>query len=83
MSPIEQLKAKIAAEGVEATAFPFFGIIDGRRLPDLVWIAGPWFSREAAKGHLRRKSHRYPPSAIVYCFSGHMSGDWRAVLAAE
>lgn len=61
----------------EATAYPVWVILSGKRT--MRFEAGPWFSREAAEVHLQAKAHRYPKSAYVYCASGHMSGDYRAL----
>lgn len=61
----------------EATAYPVWVILSGKRT--MRFEAGPWFSREAAEVHLKAKAHRYPKSAYVYCASGHMSGDYRAL----
>lgn len=60
----------------EGTANPFWIIVTLRRGGDILYHAGPWFSRAAAEAHLDGKRHRYGKSAVVYCASGHMSNDY-------
>jgi hypothetical protein len=70
----------------ECTAYPWWAIVDPR--PGLVRkehalghfasaITGPFFSRAAAEEVLRTRRHRFGANAQVYCFSGHMSPDYR------
>lgn len=70
----------------EATAYPYWIIIDPVRVPLATpklkahyissAITGPFFSREAATEHLRIASHHFSKHTIVYCASGHASEDW-------
>lgn len=68
-----------ASPDIEATAFPFWGIIEPSPATDR-WIAfkaGPFFSRETATEYLRAHRYNYSPEAIVYCFSGQASTEWK------
>lgn len=66
----------------EATSFPFWAIVRKAGFGHHVLLAGIWFSRETATNHLKARAYNYPPSAFVYCFSGHESGDYRSLLTA-
>ena len=66
-----------AIPAAEATQNPVWIIVTIRKGGDLLYHAGPWFSRERAEAHLTAKRHRYPRNAVVYCASGHMSEDYR------
>jgi hypothetical protein len=89
MSKLEQLPSLMEAcsnpEKNEATSYPFWCIVTkagaagGGRY---VLQAGPWFSREKAQDEITSHSYRYPKSAFVYCFSGHMSSDYKALCDA-
>ena len=58
----------------DATTFPFWGIAIKAGFHGYVMISnGFWFSRKSAQDHLEAKRHRYPKTAVVYCFSGHDS----------
>jgi hypothetical protein len=70
----------------EATAYPFWIIIDPAKVPLCNYrlrahyissaITGPFFSRSAAEDRLRTAAHHYSKHAIVFCASGHASEDW-------
>jgi hypothetical protein len=70
----------------EATAYPYWLIIDPAKVPLCKYdvkahyianaITGPFFSRAAAVDRLQYASHHYSKHAIVYCASGHASKDW-------
>lgn len=64
----------------DGTAYPFWAIVTKAGLGGHVFHAGPWFSRASADLHLTNKKHRYPKTAFVYCFSGHMSWDYRNLM---
>jgi len=81
----KQLAANTSSDHNEATSFPFWAIVtragaaqQGRH----VFLAGPWFSRATAQAHLDARRYNYPKTAFVYCFSGHASGDYTALLTA-
>lgn len=69
----------------EATAYPWWMVIDP--VQNMACSAanvgmnpvGQFFSRAAAQAHLDAKRHRYSDRAVVWCGSGHMSADWRAL----
>lgn len=73
----------------ECTAYPWWAIVDPRQrlvtasnAVDHVasQITGPFFSRASAEETLKAKRHRFGRHAAVYCFSGHMSADYRQAL---
>ncbi len=74
----------------EATAYPYWLIIDPARVPLCNYklrshyisaaITGPFFSRETATEYLVAASHHYSKHAIVFCASGHASADWKDLL---
>lgn len=81
----------------EFTAYPYFLIIEIVTIPakdpttedDIEHkkiLAGVWFSRAAAEEHLiRGQQHRsqlYPANAVVWCYSGSRSNEYRAVCDA-
>ena len=81
-------KPQISEEN-EATAYPFWIIIDPRQnfhtndfgLHNIAnMITGIWLSREAAQNHLNAKRHRFGKSARVFCHSGHDSWDWKNLV---
>ena len=82
----EMLAAGIDPERNEATAYPYWLIIDPKRVPlcnlkircDYISsaVTGPFFSRESATEHLRIAAHHFSEHAIVYCASGYESDDW-------
>jgi hypothetical protein len=43
-------------------------------------VDGIWFSRESAEAHLNAWRYEYGDSAIVYCFSGYWSREYRKLL---
>lgn len=43
---------------------------------ELVYLAGPWFSRVSAEKHLAEKRYNYGDRAFVWCASGWMSDDY-------
>lgn len=73
----------------DGSAYPWWGIVDPRQILALkdgrgandaaFMITGPWFSRGAAQGFLDATRYNFGPHAIVWCFSGHASRDWRAL----
>ena len=75
----------LVPSGAEATAYPWWVIIDPRQMmrPDCHAVAqmitGPFFSRERAQRLLDDAPHRYSDRAVVFCMSGHASQDWRGV----
>lgn len=79
----KQLAASTDSDHNEATSYPFWAIVTkagaaGRG--HYVLHAGIWFSRTTAENHLKAKAYNYPKTAFVYCFSGHESSDYRALL---
>lgn len=73
----------------EATAYPWWAIVDprhglvsARASVDHVasQITGPFFSRASAEQTLSERRYRFGKHAKVYCFSGHMSPDYRQAL---
>ena len=77
---LQGLRDRIRDEGVEATAFPYFIIVERVQHNNLLLIAGVWFSREAATAHLEGRRYEYGDKAFVWCASGHASVDWRGLL---
>jgi hypothetical protein len=74
----------------DITAYPLWAIVerttvrslDGiERGSEVIWRAGPWFSRAAADAHLKAKAHNFP-DCFVYCFSGHASIQYRKIVDA-
>lgn len=43
-------------------------------------ITGPFFSREAAQNHLEARSYAFSKKAIVYCFSGYWSNQYKNAI---
>ena len=43
-------------------------------------VEGVWFSRESAEAHLESRRHEYGKDAVVYCFSGHWSAEYKQLL---
>ena len=84
------LSAAIDPERCEATAFPFWMIIDPRRVrmspvdqrinEIASAVTGPFFSRESAEEFLFNTHYNFSTHATVYCMSGHNSHDWRDLL---
>lgn len=72
-------------ENNDGTAFPWWGIAEevkiGSCRNQYAILAGPFFSRESAKSKLEARRHHYGKRAIVYCFSGHDSPDYRELFA--
>ncbi len=66
-----------AIPSAESTDYPVWIIVTMRANGDMLYHAGPWFSRQAAQDYLTSKSYNYPKKAVVYCASGHMSWDYR------
>ncbi len=74
----------------EGTAYPFWIIIDPKRVPLSNYrsrihhiagsVVGPFFSREAADDLLKWKSHHFSKHAVVYCSSGHASEEWKKLI---
>lgn len=73
----------------EGTAYPRWAIVDPRqrmvRASDSVdhvasQITGPFFSRASAEQTLSERRYRFGKHAKVYCFSGHMSPDYKDAL---
>lgn len=60
----------------EGTGSPVWIIATLRSGGEVLYHAGVWFRRDRAEKHLAAKRHRYPRNAVVYCASGHMSGDY-------
>lgn len=71
----------------EATAYPWWAIVDPRQVMRLSGghglartagaITGLFFSREAAQDYLDSHRYNYGPHAAVWCFSGHASREYR------
>ena len=70
----------------EGTAAPWWAIIDPKQL---MWksprevasmITGPFFSREAAQKQLDSTRYNYSEHAVVYCFSGHNSPEYKKAV---
>jgi len=67
----------------EATAYPYWLIIDPRQMmaPSVDAVAGmvvgPFFSRQEAEDELTGCPHRYSKRARVYCHSGHRTRVYR------
>ena len=91
MSDLKTLLAScIGHEKNEATAYPYWIIIDPARVPLCNYdtrvhyissaITGPFFSRAKADDHLIRASHHYSEHAKVFCASGYNSEDWCDLL---
>jgi hypothetical protein len=70
----------------EGTSFPWWAIVVPRQImrkdPCAIasCIVGVWFSRESAEAHLNSRRHEYDDSAIVYCFSGYWSAEYKQLL---
>lgn len=64
-----------AIPNAESTAYPVWIIVQSE--DSMVYLAGPWFSREAAEQHLAMYRYRIGKKAAVYCASGEMSDDYR------
>lgn len=87
---MSELSTMLAAgndpERNEATAYPYWIIIDPAKVPLCNYktkahyissaVTGPFFSREAGEDYLKYKSHHFSKHAIVFCASGHASEDW-------
>ena len=73
------LREQLRDHGVEATAWPFFVIVE-KKHHKIVLLAGVWFSRDAAEKALKASRHNFP-GAFVYCASGHLSNDWRELIS--
>ena len=97
MSELEKLKAENEALKTllninntdnEGTESPWWGIImprqimkkDGEAIAHC--IKGIYFSREAAEAHLNSRRYEYGGDAIVYCFSGDWSREYKEALRA-
>ena len=65
----------------EATAVPYWGIVQYTRSKRVVMLAGVWFNREDAEAYLKAKAYNFPKSAVVYCFSGHYSWHLKEIYA--
>ena len=71
----------------EGTDSPWWAIIIPRQImrKDPHEIAscivdGVWFSRESAEAHLNSRWSEYGSGAIVYCFSGYWSAEYKQLL---
>jgi len=70
----------------EATAFPFWIIIDPRQnmscsVDEVAsQITGVWFSRKSAKEYLGSHSYNFSKRARVYCHTGNKSCDYREAI---
>ena len=66
----------------DGTQFPYWMVAIKAGFHGYVPISsGFWFSRKSAEDHLKAKAHRYPKTAVVYCFSGHDSWHVRELYA--
>jgi len=71
------------SEENEGTDSPWWAIVNpGRGFlndPHLVahCIVGPFFSREAAETELKLRRYNYHKNAIVWCFSGYHSAQYK------
>lgn len=74
----------------ECTSYPYWIVVApsglrGRRKDPaniVACIHGVWLSRAAAQRHLDARRDQLGDDAIVWCASGHRSGDWRALSDA-
>lgn len=82
---IEKINIVNVSEHNEATAHPYWVIIDPRQnfktdeqaVHGIAgMVTGIWFSREAAQEHLDNRQHAFSKNARVYCASGYWSEDW-------
>lgn len=97
MSELEKLRAEnealkellnIKNIDNEGTDSPWWGIImprqimkkDGEAIAHC--IKGIYFSRESAQNHLDSRRYEYGKDAIVYCFSGYWSREYKSALRA-
>ncbi|MGC4033655.1 MAG: hypothetical protein QM754_18375 [Tepidisphaeraceae bacterium] len=78
----EALSKVVSYKDNEATSYPWWAIVSTGSFGRPVIWAGPWFSREAATAYLNAKHYNFPKSVHVFCFSGHESGDFRALVDA-
>lgn len=76
-------------ENSEATAHPYWMIIDPRQMmkPSLhavsSMLTGPFFSREDATAHLTGRRYAFGKGAKVYCCSGYWSHRWQKFCEAR
>lgn len=66
----EALLDSLPPFGAEATAWPYWGIVEKGAFGKVVLVMGFWDSREAAEEFLRLRSYRFGKNAFVFCFSG-------------
>lgn len=70
----------------EGTESPYWLILDPQQNMrcDIHWLAsqitGPFFSRESAENHLKRRRYAFRAGARVYCHSGYWSDDYKAAI---
>lgn len=70
---------RITIEGDnEATAYPWWAIVQPEKKGTAAIGAGPFFSRKSAQDYLEGHRYRYSKKAYVYCFSGNQSPEYRA-----
>jgi hypothetical protein len=69
--------------GNDCTNYPWWAIVDPRQMMKAsvhdaaAMITGPFFSRAAAEQVLQARRYHFGKHAVVFCFSGHMSPDYR------
>lgn len=78
------------SEKTEGTSYPWWAIISMLRVEkdrklvstgDIIRsITGPFFSREEAEQELESRRYLYGVSAVVWCMSGYLSGQYAEAI---
>lgn len=79
---VEMARIVMASPDNEATAYPWWAIVQRAGFGRFATLAGPFFSRDSAERQRQARIYEYGQKSLVYCFSGHESRDYRELRKA-